>query len=57
MQECLKHSHRTCSYIGTVVDLPEIRQTVLNYQQSRQYQSDRRGHIDMPIGTVSQLVS
>ena len=40
-------------HTGTVVDPPEVYETVLNCQQSCQYQSDKRGHIHIAVGTVS----
>ena len=48
---------QTYTHTGTVVDFPEIYETVLNCQQSRQYQSDKRGHIHIAVGTVSWSIS
>ena len=49
------HIPHTLTHVrtGTVIDLPDIHQTLLDYQQSRQYQSDKKGYINMPIGTVN----
>ena len=52
----IMHMHNL-TYTGTVVDPPGIHETVLEYQQSRQYQCDKRGYINMPIGPVRQLAT
>ena len=42
---------------GTVVELSDVLQTVLENQQSRQYKSDKKGYVNMPVGKVKKLIN
>ena len=43
----------THTIAGTVIDPAEISVTILKFQQSREYKSDKRGYVNMPVGKVS----
>ena len=38
--------------LGTVAEPSDILQVVLENQQSRQYKSDKKGYVNMPVGKV-----